>query len=131
MKLTRSAILNALAHGWVIDLSLWKPQSVEWKGNVSYFKDVTNSNLFPVFSTFSRKNKEPFPVSSDLRLRCEIGDNLAFIFLDDAEHKVDELSTSPDLYRNPPKATIHIYKRAKKQMEKYLTKLKSLIEKES
>lgn len=114
----------SLVHGTFIDLRLWKPQSEFWKYHTKLYKDRTGSDVFPskVFSDMMRNHHSVVNISPSLNLREETAQNLSYIFLDDATNKEHEQPDYPGLNAN--------YRRAEKQMQKYLTLLVEKIRKE-
>ena len=114
----------ALAHGTFIDLRLWRPQSGFWKHRISEYKRLAESDIFPPprFATLRMGKTFRINIPQELRIRCEIVDRLASVFIDDAAQREFENTGKQE--------DEQVQKRASKQMCKYLsalnTKLKEL-----
>lgn len=114
----------SLAHGNYIDLRLWRPQSEFWKYHISIYKARTGADLFPaaLFTQLFRDRIDIIKLPESYHLRRETVENLSFIFLSDATNKENESWRDLPLNGN--------FRRAEKQMAKYLDKLQDKFRKE-
>lgn len=107
----------ALAHGLFLDLRLWRPQSEEWKDRIKTYKRLVRADVYPSMHVERYQlYNNVIRIPSELVLRIETPGRLVHFFLEDAAKKEFE--------RTGEKRADLVLNRAKKQLCKYLQKLK-------